>query len=73
MSPGYSVQLISPQEKERLYQLYESQLLYSNKADVYGCCIKLLTELEHVKNEWTDNFFSMSENTRSHGRLIVLE
>ena len=73
MSSSYSVQLITPQEKESLYQKYEERLLYTNKAEIYGCCIKLLTEIEHVKNEWEDNFFTMGENTRSHGRLIVLE
>jgi hypothetical protein len=70
---GYSVQLITPEEKEELYQSYEHRFLYTNKAEVYGCCIKLLTEVEHVKNQWEDNFYTMSENTRSHGRLIVLE
>jgi hypothetical protein len=73
MSSSYSVQLITPQEKESLYQKYEERFLYTNKAEIYGCCIKLLTEIEHVKNEWEDNFFTMGENTRSHGRLIVLE
>ena len=69
---SYSVQLISPEEKETLYQTYESRLLYTCKAEIYGCCVKLLTESEHTKNKWEDNFYSMSENTRSHGRLIVL-
>jgi len=44
-----------------------------NKAEIYGCCLKLLTELEHMKNVWEDNFCTMSENTRSNGRLVVLE
>ncbi len=70
---GYSVQLITPEEKDSLYKSYESRLLYTNKAEIYGCCVKLLTEVEHVKNQWEDNFYTMSENTRSHGRLIVLE
>jgi hypothetical protein len=48
-------------------------LLYTNKAEIYGCCIKLLTDLVAVKNEWEDNFFTMGESTRSHGRIIVLE
>jgi hypothetical protein len=73
MTSSYSVQLISSQEKEELYEKYEPRLLYTNKADVYGCCIKLLTEVERVHSEWEDNFYSMSENTRSHGRLIVLK
>jgi hypothetical protein len=43
------------------------------KASVYGCCIKLLTDLDYVKERWDDNFYSMSEDVRSHGRLIVME
>ena len=73
MTSTYSVQLITPEEKEELYQKYESRFLYTNKAEVYGCCLKLLTDVERVHNLWEDNFYSMSENTRSHGRLIVLE
>jgi len=73
MNPSYSVQLISPEETQKLYEQYENRFLYTNKADIYGCCIKILTELDRVKNEWEDNFFTMGENTRSHGRLIVLE
>ena len=73
MTSSYAVQLITPQEKEQLYQQYKDRLLYTNKAEIYGCCIKLITEIEHVKNEWEDNFFTMAENVRSHGRLIVLE
>ena len=69
---SYSVQLITPEEKDSLYQSYESRFLYTNKAEIYGCCMKLLTEIEHVKSQWEDNFYTMSENTRSHGRLIVL-
>ena len=72
MSNSYSVKLITPQEKEALFQQYENRILYSNKADIYGCCIKLLTEIEHVKNEWEDNFYTMGENVRSHGSLIVM-
>jgi hypothetical protein len=73
MPSSYSIQLISPKEKEELYQKYENRLLYTKKADIYGCCIKLLTEVDRVHSEWEDNFYSMSENTRSHGRLIVLQ
>lgn len=69
----YNVELITPEEKDRLYQTFENRFLYTEKAEIYGCCVKLLTDLEHVKSEWEDNFYSMSENTRSHGRLIVLE
>ncbi len=70
---SYSVQLIDITEKDRLLQEYQDRFLYTSKADVYGCCVKLLTDIENVKFLWEDNFFSMSEDTRSHGRLIVLE
>jgi hypothetical protein len=69
---SYSVELISPEEKERIYKAYESQLLYTSKAEIYGCCIKILTDSEAIKNKWEDNFFSANENNRSHGRLIVI-
>ncbi len=69
----YSVQLIDAIEKDRLYQQYEGRFLYTRKAGIYGCCIKLLTEVEYVKDRWDDNFYTMSEDIRSHGRLIVLE
>jgi len=70
---SYRTQLIAVEEKDRLLEKYKDKLLYTKKADVYGCCVKLLTDVEPVKNLWEDNFFSMSENTRSHGRLVVLE
>ncbi len=69
---SYSVQLITPEEKDKLYEAYESRLLYSSKAEIYGCCIKILTDSEATKNKWEDNFFTANENNRSHGRLIVL-
>jgi hypothetical protein len=69
---SYQVQLITPQEKDHLFELYEKRILYTNKADIYGCCIKLLTDSETTKNQWEDNFFTADENTRSHGRIIVL-
>jgi len=70
---SYTVKLITPDKKDKLIKGYEARFLYTSKADVYGCCIKLLTDIERVKNLWEDNFFNMSENTRSHGRVIVLE
>ena len=70
---SYKVQLIDAEEKDRLYEKYEKRYLYTRKALIYGCCIKLLTEVEYVKEQWDDNFYSMSEDVRSHGRLIVME
>jgi len=69
---SYAIQLIDTKEKDKLYDTYESKLLYTSKIDIYGCCIKLLTDSDHIKDELDDNFFSANENNRSHGRLIVV-
>ncbi|MDR0373891.1 MAG: hypothetical protein LBI79_10190 [Nitrososphaerota archaeon] len=69
---SYKVQLISPQEKDRLFENAAPRVLYTSKADIYGCCIKLLTHSRQIKDLWEDNFYSANENMRSHGRLIVL-
>ncbi len=73
MNSSYFVQIITPQEKEKLFQQYENRFLYTDKAEVYGCCVKLLTEVKQVHDKWEDNFYTMSENTRSHGRIVVME
>ena len=69
----YSVELITPEKKTELIGRYADRYLYTRKANIYGCCIKLLTELEDVKERWDDNFYTADENMRSHGRLIVLK
>jgi hypothetical protein len=69
---SYNVQLIGPEEKDRLFETYEPRLLYTSKAEVYGCCIKILTDSEQTRNKWEDNFYTANENNRSHGRLVVL-
>ncbi len=69
----YEVEVITPEEKAELFDCYSDRYLYTRKANIYGCCIKLLTEIEEVKDRWEDNFFTMDENIRSHGRLIVLK
>ncbi len=68
----YETKLITPEEKTRLFDLNIKRYLYTKKANIYGCCIKLLTELEEVKDRWEDNFYTMDENIRSHGRVVVL-
>jgi len=68
----YAVEIIDPEEKGRLFERYEDRYLFTAKSDVYGCCIKLLTDQEGVKNRWEDNLYTMGENIKSHGRLVVL-
>ncbi|MEM2169039.1 MAG: aldolase [Candidatus Bathyarchaeia archaeon] len=50
---------------------YGDRFLYEVKADIYGCCIKLLTDIRYVKERWEESFYPMSANIRSHGRLVV--
>jgi len=68
----YAVELISPEEKDRLYERYLPRLLYTRKCDINGCCIKLLTDQQRTKDRYEDNFYASSESVRSHGRLVVL-
>ncbi len=70
---SYVVQIIDVDKKNQLYEQYEKRFLYTRKASIYGCCIKLLTETKYVRDQWDENFYTMSEDTRSHGRLVVME
>ncbi|MEM3766668.1 MAG: aldolase, partial [Candidatus Bathyarchaeia archaeon] len=67
----YEVELISIEEKDRLMEKYGERLLYEERADIYGCCIKLLTDIKYMKERWEESFYPMSAHVRSHGRLIV--
>lgn len=70
---SYSVELITTERKEELAELYGSQVLYEIKAEIYGCCIKLLTGQTVVKDRWEESFYFASQSLRSHGRLYVLQ
>ncbi|MBS7647744.1 aldolase, partial [Candidatus Bathyarchaeota archaeon] len=67
----YEVKLISIEEKDKLMEKYGERLLYEERADIYGCCIKLLTDIKYMKERWEESFYPMSAHVRSHGRLIV--
>ncbi|NYT12224.1 MAG: hypothetical protein GKC03_06705 [Methanomassiliicoccales archaeon] len=69
----YSVEIMTTEEKDCLFDLYGDRFLYTAKSEIYGTCIKLLTDREYIKNRWEDNFYTMSENLRSHGRIVVLD
>ncbi|MEM2239001.1 MAG: aldolase [Candidatus Bathyarchaeia archaeon] len=69
----YEVKLISIEEKDALMGKYGERFLYEEKADVYGCCIKLLTDIRYVKERWEESFYPMSASIRSHGRLVVTD
>ena len=71
MPMNYKVSLISMEENENLTRRYLPQVRYEIKSEIYGCCIKLLCDDHALRDTWEDNFYSMSQNVRSHGRLYV--
>ena len=71
MLPKYHVELIPIEKKNLLMRKYGQCPQYEEKADIYGCCIKLLTDVKYVKERWEESFYSMSAHVRSHGRAIV--
>lgn len=73
MASKYEVETISIEEKNALMEKYAERLLYEERADIYGCCIKLLTDSKYVKDRWEENFYPMSAYVRSHGRLIAIQ
>src|SRR3989337_3832272 len=73
MTSKYEVELFSIKDKGALMEKYAERLLYEERADIYGCCIKLLTDIKYVKERWEENFYPMSAHVRSHGRMVVTE
>lgn len=67
----YTVTLISPEEKERLAGCCASRVKYEIKSEIFGCCIKLITDEKTLAETWQENFSPMSQSIRSHGRLYV--
>ncbi len=70
---GYSITLISTEERERLMEELLPRVRYEIKSDLYGCCIKLMTDDHATRDTWEDNFYSISQNIRSHGRLLLFK
>ena len=68
----YEIELIRTEEARELFARYEKRYLYTTKCELHGCCIRLLTDQDSTIQIWENNFYSMSEAVRSHGRLIVL-
>ena len=69
----YTITAISLEEKDTLVEQYVPRVKYEVKSEIYGCCIKLLADDPVLKDRWQENFLSMSQNVRSHGRLFVFE
>jgi len=67
--------IISKKERDRLVARAEEALgneWYGWKASIDGFCMQLFTNSEHLYDFWIENWFSMSRETRSHGRLYAV-
>ena len=67
----YTVTLITPEKKEELAERCAPRVKYEIKSEIFGCCIKLLSDDRVLLEKWQENFYPMSQNIRSHGRLYV--
>ena len=70
---SYTVDLITPDEKDRLTECCVPRVRYEIKSEIFGCCIKLITDEKGLAETWQENFSPMSQNIRSHGRLYVFK
>ncbi len=67
--------IISRQERDELVALAEESLGNENygwKASIDGFCMQLFTNSPHLYEFWVENWFSMSRQTRSHGRIYAV-
>ncbi|MFA6363469.1 aldolase [Methanoregula sp.] len=69
----YTISLITPEEKEQLAKRCAPGVRYEIKSEIFGCCIKLLSDDRALLETWQENFSPMSQNIRSHGRLYVFK
>jgi len=67
----YQITHISPEEKDQLAARVMPAVRYEIKSEIYGCCIKLLSDDPVLRDTWQENFYAMSQNIRSHGRMYV--
>jgi hypothetical protein len=68
----YEVKAVSAEEKEKVLEsLHARRPLFEKKADIYGCCVKLFTDSEEFFLMWNQNFHSMLDSIRPHGRVLA--
>lgn len=67
--------IVSKSERDKLVARAEEVLgkeRYGWKANIDGFCMQLFTNSEHLYDFWIENWFSMSRDIRSHGRLYAV-
>ena len=69
---AYTVRTVPTSEAAGVYERCRSGRFYTSKADIFGVCVKLVTESKRDLEMWTDNFRAMSDSVRSHAMVICL-
>ncbi len=67
--------IVSRQERDELVATAERSLGNENygwKVSIDGFCMQLFTNSPHLYEFWIENWFSMSRQTRSHGRIYAV-
>ncbi len=70
---GYQVVILSPSEKDAMFDELVVSVRYERKANIHGACVKLLTDNPDFKEEWEDNFKFMNEDIRPHAKVFSVE
>src|SRR3989338_8257117 len=70
---SYSYELIAPERKDEMLRDLQKRYLHDRKASIHGICIELLTDNSEFKEMWEDNFFTMSDDVRPHGRIVAIK
>ena len=70
---GYQVEILSPNDKDAMFDDLVAAVRYERKANIHGACVKLLTDNPDFKEEWEDNFKFMNEDIRPHAKIFSVE
>jgi hypothetical protein len=70
---GYKKQIISIHEKEELFEKLLSKTNFERKADISGSCIHFYTNYKDWLDQWDINWYFISEEIRSHGKIVALK
>lgn len=64
--------IMEQEERDLMIKAAISGYLHECKADLNGCCIKLLSDDAEFKEMWQDNFKPFSNYIRPHGRIFAV-
>lgn len=67
------IRLITPRERERVFDTLDLEKLHQLKASIHGACVKLFTDDKDFARMWAANFDKMPEGVRPHGRIVALK